>query len=92
MTWFIVCWMIGAVMSWIGVTVYIKNRSCWTWKGFFEIVKIRMESPLKEALKWLLFMVFWPIETGAVLYSELYARYLMRKLVKSFPILDEKES
>lgn len=88
MTWFIACWLIGAVASWIGVLIYTKNRTAWSWKGYFEVAKANMESPFKEALKWLLYLVAWPIETAAVLYNAVYARYLMRKLIKSFPKLD----
>lgn len=88
MTWFIACWLIGAVASWIGVLIYTKNRTAWSWKGYFEVAKANMESPFKEALKWLLYLVAWPIETAAVLYNAIYARYLTRKLIKSFPKLD----
>lgn len=88
MTWFIICWMIGAVASWTGVLIYTKNCTGQSWKGYFKVAKANMESPLKEALKWILFIVIWPIETAAVLYNAIYARYLMRKLIKNFPKLD----
>lgn len=92
MTWFIVCWIVGAIASWIGTTVYIKNRTTWTWKGFIEVAKANMESPLKEALKWLLYMVAWPIEIAAVLYGAIYLRYWTRIMIKNFEILDREES
>lgn len=88
MTWFIICWMIGAVASWIGVLIYTKSCTGLSWKGYFEVAKANMESPFKEALKWILFIVIWPIETAAVLYNAIYARYFVRKLIKSFPKLD----
>ena len=88
MTWFIACWLIGAVVSWIGVLVYTKSWTAKSWKGLFRCMKENMESPFKEALKCLLYVVAWPIETAAFLYNAIYARYLTRKLIKSFPKLD----
>ena len=88
MTWFIICWTTGAVVSWIGVLIYTKSLTGRSWEGYFKYLKENMESPFKEALKWLLYVVAWPIETFAVLYNAFYARYLTRRLIKSFPKLD----
>ena len=87
---FVVCWIIGAIVSWIGVTVYTKNRTVWSWKGYFQYAKAQMESPIKEATKWILFIVAWPIEILAVVYNIIYARYLTRSIVKNFHILDKE--
>lgn len=83
MTWFITCWLIGAAASWIGVVIYIKNRTAWTWKGFFEVAKETMGSPAIEVLKWFLFVIAWPVETAAVVYQVIYEKLLTKRLVNN---------
>lgn len=84
MTLFIACWLIGAAASWIGVVIYIKNRTAWTWKGFFEVAKAAMGSPVIEVLKWLLFVIAWPVETAVVVYQVIYEKRLMKRLINNF--------
>ena len=68
MIWFIACWLIGAAASWIGLAIYIKNRTACTWKWFFKAAKAAIGSPVIEVLKWLLFVIAWPVETASVVY------------------------
>jgi hypothetical protein len=60
---FVVCWIVGAIASWIGVTVYSKYAltTC-TWKEFIEYVIAYKNSNMNEALKVLLYIVAWPVE------------------------------
>ena len=84
MIWFIACWLIGAAASWIGVVIYIKNRTAWTWKGFFEVAKATMRSPVIEVLKWCLFAIAWPVEIAAVVYLVIYEKWSIKRLVNNF--------
>jgi len=83
MIWFIAFWLIGAAASWIGVVIYIKNRTAWTWKGFFEVAFATMGSPVIEVLKWFLFVIAWPVEIAAVVYQVIYQKLLTKRLVNN---------
>ena len=83
MIWFIAFWLIGAAASWIGLVIYIKNRTAWTWKGFFEVAKATMRSPVIEVLKWLLFVIAWPVETAVVVYQVIYEKLLTKRLINN---------
>ena len=70
-------------LDWIGLVIYIKNRTAWTWKGFFEVAKATMRSPVIEVLKWFLFVIAWPVETAVVVYQVLYEKLLAKRLINN---------
>lgn len=89
---FVVLWILGAILSWCAVALYGKCTSGTTWKQFFELVKKTKGTTSQELGKCILYIVAWPFEIIAVIYSIWYKKYMMRKMIKSFTILDKKES
>lgn len=65
---FIVLWVIGAVISWIGAVIYGKHMMMTTWEEMFRYIRENSESSTKEALKCLLFLIAWPIEIWGLIY------------------------
>ena len=65
---FIVLWVIGAVISWIGAVIYGKHITMLTWEEMFRYIRENSESSTKETLKCLLFLVAWPIEIWGLIY------------------------
>jgi hypothetical protein len=88
---FIVLWLTGAVVSWIGVLIYTKCRwTTFTWKEIFEYIKNQKDP--NELWKIPLYLVIWPIEIIAAIYRFWYNSYITKRFIKNFPKLDEEES
>lgn len=78
--WFLL-YELSALVSWLiifaltyYVTVKVVGMSS---KQFWEY--IGSQSHIKEAIKWVVYMIFWPIEFAAALSSLGHTVYVMRK-------------
>lgn len=89
---FAAIWLIGAVISWIGAAIYGKHLHGFSWEEFFRFVKQARGPLMMEVGKCLLYIVAWPIEIGALIYQRVYMKYMERRIIKSFSILDKEES
>ena len=89
---FIVGWLIGAAISWVGVLMYVKHLCNFTWEETFEVIKRVKGSFAEETAKVILYIVIWPIEIAAVIYELVSMKIMTRRAIKNFSILDKWES
>lgn len=89
---FIVGWLIGAAISWVGVLMYGKHLHNFTWKETFEAIKQFKGSFAEETVKVILYIMIWPIEIAAIIYQRVSMEIMTRRAIKNFSILDKWES
>lgn len=82
-------WMTGAIVSWLGVALWTKTLRKISWKEFFRLAMQTRESSWREVVKWVMFIVAWPIEVIAVVYQSWYMKHMTNTLLKSFSKLEE---
>lgn len=86
---FIVGWLIGAAISWVGVLVYGKHLRNFTWEEIYEAIKQTKGSFAEEAAKVILYILIWPIEIAAVIYQLVSMKIMTRRVIKNFSMLDK---
>lgn len=89
MWYFIAAWIAAGVACWTGLMTYYTRAL----KGFGisnEEIKSIMKTGPDEIWRWAVYLVIWPVCMLAVAYNAWYKHHIVKKMIKSFVILDKE--
>lgn len=87
--YFIAGWIIAGIVCWNAAVWY--TRICMIKAGLsYEEIKEALKSTKSDIVKWPIYLLIWPVCMLAVLYNAWYSRYMVRKMIKNFSMLDKE--